>query len=138
AAGRRAWRPVRAGAAWLADARAGAAGAALGGLDQRHDVLQELPGHVGVRVCEVAEVPERDLEHTQVARRGHGCRPLPLADQGDLPEVVAGAERLHVVAADADRRRSLGDDEEADSAHLTLTGQDRPGLNLPLAEVARE
>src|SRR6185437_6040549 len=87
---------------------------------------------------EVAEVPEGDLEAPELRLRGHRGRSLRFADQGELPEVVAGAELPDLRAVHADRGPAVGDDEEADAAHLPLAHDRGARLERALPEVPGE
>src|SRR5438093_5624622 len=98
--------------------------------EHRDNVLKQLPHDVRIVMCEVSEVPERNLEAADLGLSGDRRRPLALGDQGELPEMVARAETCRLAAADGDRRLSVRDDEEADAAHLALLdqgGADRDG-----------
>src|SRR4051812_28499405 len=101
-------------------------------------MLEELPGDIGVRHRELAKVPERDLEAVQQRLRGHCGRPLPLADQRELPEMASRSESRDLFSADADDRFAVGDDEESDAAHLLLLHDCRPGLQFALAKMLRK
>src|SRR5436305_10631386 len=101
-------------------------------------MLQQLPRDIRVLLGELPEVPKGHHEAVQGPVRGHRRRADALADQRQLAEVVAGTEQCDLTAADADRRRSIDDDEEADPAHLALADHRGPRLELALPETACE
>src|SRR5919197_3449962 len=86
------------------------AGAASPGLVNRLELealgegLQELPVDARVRLHERAELPGREAVAAQLRLGDDRGRPGPLGDQGDLAEVVAGAEAADLVAVDLDLR----------------------------------
>src|ERR1051326_666495 len=78
--------------------------------------LEHVPRDRRVRLDERAEVPGRHPVTGQIALGLDRRRPVDVGDQRDLAEVVTGAERPYVRAADADFRGAVADHEEADSA----------------------
>src|SRR5580765_3316838 len=69
---------------------------------QRHDVLQQLPHHVRVRLREPPEIGEGDLQAAEVGARRHGGGSLDIGDHRELAEVVAGGEPRDLAAAAID------------------------------------
>src|SRR5438093_6069529 len=82
--------------------------------------LEQAPGDLAVPLDERPELPRRQTPALQVGRRDHGRRSNAFVDQRDLAEVVAGAERAPLLAADGDVRLARLDDEEADAAGALL------------------
>jgi hypothetical protein len=66
---------------------------------------------------ERTELPRRHRRQHDVGLRGDGggARPLGI-EQGQLAYVLAAVERRHLLAADADARLAVQDEEEGDAA----------------------
>jgi hypothetical protein len=113
-------------------------------------VLEELPGNAGILLDETPEVPARELGAPQGSLGGHRGHARAFADQAELAEVIARAQPGNLAAIDGDGCFALGDDEEADPAHVPLPNGSRAGderafpevagqpLELSLAEAAEE
>src|SRR5918996_4862370 len=102
----------------------------------RH-LFQQRPRDLRMLLDERAELPGRQPVAAEVGGGHDGRAPRSLVDERDLAEEVTGAERRSLVAADADRRVPVGNDEEARSRAALL--RDRGALGEgPLLEVARE
>ena len=62
-------------------------------LDHAGELLEELPGHLGVALDERPEVPQRHHVAVEVRPGGDGRRPDAVGDQRDRPEMVPGPSR---------------------------------------------
>src|SRR6266516_3811330 len=92
--------------------------------------LEQRPGDRGVLLDQRAELPRRQAVAPAVGGRGDRRRAGAAVDEGNLAEVVAGAERAALLPVDGDASLTGLEHEEADTAR-TLVGQ-----LLPLAEGA--
>src|SRR3954465_7410748 len=81
------------------------------------------------------ELPGRDPREVEVGARGDGGRAdRILVEQGDLAEVVTGAQRAALLAVDGHLRLPAEDDEEADAA-VALHDDVRAGGDVPVAHL---
>src|SRR5918996_4709777 len=78
--------------------------------------LQERPRDLGMLFDERPELPDREPVAAQVGRCHDRRRARALVDERDLAEVVAWPESRAYLAADANGRVPVGDDEEAGPA----------------------
>src|SRR6266850_6575028 len=69
--------------------------------------LQEFPGDARVRLHQGAELPRRQAVAAELGLCGDRRSPGALGDQGDLAEVVSGAEATDLVAVDLDLRLAV-------------------------------
>jgi len=81
---------------------------------------------------EPAEHPLGEAEQLHVGVGRHGRRARTAVEERDLTEEFAGLDRALLAAADRDRRRALGDDEQPDPG-LALAGDLGAGLVTDLA-----
>src|SRR4051812_12001201 len=105
---------------------------------EARDVLEELPGHVGIPPCERPEVPELHRVAAHRRERLDGRRAFGFADHRELAEVVARTHRADPLAVDDDGGLPLGDREEGHAAHLSLLGEHRARGKGTVPEVLRE
>src|SRR5260370_26976955 len=98
---------------------------------------QELPRDRGVALDERPEVPRRHAVADHVGRGGDRRRPVGAGEEGDLAEVVAGADRAAGRALHGDPGLAGLDDEEAGAARA-LGGHRVAGGEAPLAQRPRD
>src|SRR2546423_12303680 len=99
--------------------------------------LEQRPSDRRVLLHQRAELPRREAVAPAVAGRGDRRRAGAAVDEGDLAEVVAGAERAALLAVDGHGGLAGLDYEEADAARA-FVGQLLPFGERALGEVVRE
>ena len=101
-------------------ARRAAGGARLGLAEAPGERHHHRPRGLGMIGDETLELPGSDAAAAQVGGGDHGRRAGPVVDQGDLAEVVAGAEGSDLLAADADVGVARLDQPESGAAASLL------------------
>src|SRR5262249_12331342 len=96
-----------------------ALGAPLGAQVPR-ERLRELPADPAVLDDQRAELPEGEPVAMQVRGRHDGRRALALVKQRDLTKVIAGPQRLALLAVDRDGRLTAFDQVEGGAAGALL------------------
>ena len=92
-----------------------ASGSRLLVVEHLRELLEQLPGDVGVALHERPEVPERHHVGVEVRDGGDRRGPDAVADQRDLAEMAARARAGDLGAADRRDGLAVGDDEEPDA-----------------------
>src|SRR5581483_1121223 len=99
--------------------------------------LEQRPRDLAVALDERFELPTGEAVRDAVARRSHRRGPDAAVDQGDLAEVVAGAERASIGSLDRHLGRARFEHEEPGTAG-SLRRQLLPVGELSLGELRRE
>jgi len=101
-------------------------------------MLEELPADIRVVLRKSAEVPKRHDETTERRLGGHGRRTGLPREHRNLSEILARADGRDRCTGDANRGRTLGDDEEPDAVHVTFANNRPAWPEAALFEAARE
>jgi hypothetical protein len=107
-------------------------------LEEADDVLEELPGRVGVVLDEASKLPHGRDQGLEIGLRRDRGRANAVADERDLAEMVSGAEDVQVASVGGDAGRALRDDEEPDASLGALLDDNGACREGTLRERARE